>query len=94
MEENEQKSIQELITSINMIPVQSSNIVAMGYNELDKVLRVIFRGGSSYLYYNVEPEIWELLGNSESKGKALNENIVRHKDKYRYVKILNENKEE
>lgn len=88
--------VQELVDSINMYPVQSSNIVAMGYNETNRVLRVIFRGNSSYLYFNVEPEVWQLLMNSESKGRALNESIVRQKEKYKYVKLkqLTESKEE
>ena len=73
-------------TIIQMHPVMSSNIVALGYDETDKVLSVIFKGGSTYLYANVEPEVWNLLANSPSKGKTLNEAIVRQKDKYKYIK--------
>ena len=54
---------------------------------MNKVLRVIFKNNSSYIYTNVEPEVWQIIINSESKGKSLNENIVRHKEKYKYYKL-------
>lgn len=82
-----QEQLSQIVTNIKMTPVISSNIVAIGYDKENKILRVIFKGNSSYLYFNVEEEIYNNLAQSESKGKTLNESVVRHKDKYKYIKI-------
>ena len=50
-------------------------------------MRVIFKNKSSYLYFNVEPEIWDIVSKAQSSGKALNEHIVKHKEKYKYIKL-------
>lgn len=82
-----QEQLSKIVTNIKMTPVISSNIVAIGYDRENKVLRVIFKGNSSYLYFNVEEEVYNNLAQSESKGKTLNESVVRQKDKYKYIKI-------
>lgn len=87
MDFSDQENLQEIIKEIQMFKVYSTNIVALGYDESRKILRVIFKGNSSYLYFNVEPEVWENLKNSESKGRTLSESIVKQKDKYKYIKI-------
>lgn len=81
------EQINEFVKNIQMMKVFSTNLLAIGYDSNRKILRVIFKGNSSYLYFNVEPEIWETLKNSESKGKTLNENVIRHKEKYKYIKL-------
>ena len=80
-------NLEKIIKNIKMYKIASSNITALGYDENNKVLRVIFKNNSSYIYTNVEPEVWQIIINSESKGKSLNENIVRHKEKYKYYKL-------
>ena len=80
-------NLEEIVKNIKMYKIASSNITALGYGENNKVLRVIFKNNSSYIYTNVEPEVWQIIINSESKGKSLNENIVRHKEKYKYYKL-------
>lgn len=80
-------NLEEIVKNIKMYKIASSNITALGYDENNKVLRVIFKNNSSYIYTNVEPEVWHIIINSESKGKSLNENIVRHKEKYKYYKL-------
>lgn len=87
MEEYTIDQIKEIVENIKMFKVFSTNLVALGYDESHKILRVIFKGNSSYLYFNVEPEIWNLLNNSESKGKTLSESVIRQKDKYKYIKL-------
>lgn len=87
MDFSDQENLQEIIKEIQMFKVYSTNIVALGYDESKKILRVIFKGNSSYLYFNVEPEVWENLKNSESKGRTLSESIIKQKDKYKYIKI-------
>lgn len=80
-------NLEEIVKNIKMYKIASSNITALGYDEINKMLRVIFKNNSSYIYTNVEPEVWQIIINSESKGKSLNENIVRHKEKYKYYKL-------
>ena len=87
MDFSDQENLQEIIKEIQMFKVYSTNIVALGYDESRKILRVIFKGNSSYLYFNVEPEVWENLKNSECKGRTLSESIIKQKDKYKYIKI-------
>ena len=81
------EQIKEIVDNIKMQRVFSSNLVAMGYDENKKVLRVIFRGNSSYLYFDVEPEVYNTLMQSESKGRALNESVIRQKERYKYIKL-------
>lgn len=85
--ENSNIDLPTILKDINMYKVASSNISALGYNPKSQVLRVIFNGGSSYLYFNVEPIMWDALAKSQSKGKFLTENITKRKDKYKYLKI-------
>lgn len=91
MEENKElltpEQIKNIVDTTPLIQITSSNIKALGYNEELNVLRVMFKNGSSYIYENVEPHIWESLKMSPSKGKTLNESVVRQKDKYRFTKI-------
>lgn len=87
MEDYTVDQIKEIVQNIKMCRVFSTNLVALGYDESHKILRVIFKGNSSYLYFNVEPEIWNMLNNSESKGKTLSESVIRQKDKYKYIKL-------
>ncbi len=85
--ENSNIDLQSIIKGINMYKVSSSNISALGYNQTTHVLRVIFSNNASYLYFEVEPLIWDALIKSQSKGRFLTENIIRRKDKYKYLKI-------
>lgn len=88
MEELTKEQIDNIVKSIEMCPVYSSNLLAIGYNTEHKVMRVIFKNKTSYIYFNVEPEIYEIISKSNSKGKTLNECVVRNKDKYKYLKLI------
>lgn len=85
--ENSNIDLQTILKDINMYKVASSNIAALGYNPTSQVLRVIFTNNASYLYFGVEPIIWDALTKSQSKGKFLTENITRRRDKYKYLKV-------
>lgn len=87
MENITQEQINEIVKNTQLIPVYSTNIQAIGYNKQQQILRVLFKGGGNYIYFNVEPNIYEQIKTSQSKGKTLNECVVRHKDKYKYLKI-------
>ena len=60
---------------MEMIPVESSNIASIGYE--NEVLRVRFRDGAEYDYDSVTPARHAELMASDSKGKWLNEFIFK-----------------
>ena len=75
---------------IELKPVISNNVSGIGYNESNHLLKVAFKSGkatSMYLYENVEPETYNKIINAESIGKCLNEMVIKHKDKYNYLKL-------
>ncbi len=51
-----------------MIPVQSSNLVAVGYEPASMKLYIQFHDGA-YVYYDVPQHIFEGLMNAASHGK-------------------------
>jgi hypothetical protein len=69
---------------IEMIPVVSSNIESIGYNEGTQILRVKFLNGAIYEYKNVPLIEFEQLNNASSVGSYLNRNIARN---YPYEKV-------
>ncbi len=68
---------------MNMIPVNSSNLVAVGYDKSTQTLRVKFNSGT-YDYYNVPELIFNGLLSAPSKGQYHHEHI---KNSYRFNKI-------
>lgn len=59
-----------------MIPVDSSNVEAFGYVPEDQTLFVDFlakgnQAGSRYVYYEVEPDIYQQFMTAPSKGKFI-----------------------
>ncbi|ELC8418763.1 KTSC domain-containing protein [Clostridium perfringens] len=68
---------------MNMIPVSSSNLVAVDYDSSTATLRVAFHSGV-YDYYNVPQNIFEGLLNASSKGKYHHAFI---KNSYRYSQV-------
>jgi hypothetical protein len=54
-----------------MKPVDSSMITAVGYEELEQLLYVRFKGGSTYEYRYVPVNVYENLMNAESIGSYL-----------------------
>ena len=60
---------------MDMFPVKSSNIDAVGYDGAEAKLRLKFKNGRSYEYYPVPKEVLQGLMNAHSKGKYAHENI-------------------
>jgi hypothetical protein len=50
-------------------PVQSSNILGIGYEPGEQVLAVQFRSGDLYTYSGVPAEVYQDFLGAESKGK-------------------------
>ena len=66
------------------IPVQSSNLAAVGYDESSRTLEVLFCDGSTYHYFDVPESIFQQLLHAESKGK-FHYRHIRHN--FRYARI-------
>jgi hypothetical protein len=53
------------------IPVSSSNIASIGYDQGTQTLEVEFLKGSVYQYFDIPQAIYEEFISAESKGKYL-----------------------
>lgn len=61
-----------------MIPVSSSNIAAIGFDENKNILVIQFNNGKAYEYYGVPPYVFDEFLNSGSKGQYANQNIYKN----------------
>lgn len=69
---------------MNMVPVDSSNLSAVGYDPVSQILRIRFRSGWIYDYYDVPENVYSGLMNAPSKGKYHNACI---KNLFQYRRI-------
>ena len=69
---------------MNRIPVNSSNLVSVGYDPDALTLEVEFKNNSVYQYFDVPEVENQQLMQASSKGTYFNANI---RDRYRYTKI-------
>ena len=69
---------------VEMIPLTSSNIVAIGYSELRKLLFVRYKGGQLYQYVDVEQEVFDNALVAASIGSYIATAI---KGKYSFSKV-------
>lgn len=67
-----------------MLPVSSSNIECIGYNEQDQEVYVRFLNGSVYVYKGVPQHEYENLRDAPSLGSYLHRN---YKNVYPYERI-------
>lgn len=70
--------------SMNMTPVESSNIAAIGHNPQTSILHVQFKGGKTYEYKNVNTELFQQLLTAESIGSFFAKNIKSAPGVYPY----------
>jgi hypothetical protein len=68
-------------------PVNSSQINAIGYAAATKTLQIEFKGGSLYEYANVPPDLFEEFAKAPSIGSFFYKNIKNDPVKYPYVKL-------
>lgn len=66
------------------IPVESSDIVSIGYDAVSQMLEVEFGGGRIYRYRDVEPDVYEKFLKASSFGQYFFAHI---NGRYRYEKI-------
>lgn len=65
---------------MKLTPIESSLILAIGYDKGTQVLEVVLRNELSYEYDGVPPEVYEMFMRAESKGRFFVENV---RDVYR-----------
>lgn len=61
-----------------MIPMGSSvspnpRVREAGYDDVNQIVRVTFRDGTPWAYYNVPPEVWTEFRSADSPGRYINE---------------------
>lgn len=59
------------VDGIQLTPVVSSNVQAIGYNPDEMFLYVQFLNNSIYRYYSVPDDIWALFQTAPSKGQFI-----------------------
>lgn len=69
---------------VDMVPVSSSNVDSVGYNEEQQILYVRFLNGSLYIYKGVNTYEYDGLLNAPSVGSYLHRNI---RNAYPYERI-------
>lgn len=57
--ESSQSSVSQVGTKGQLIPIQSDNVRAAGYNATSMVMTVQFKNGALYEYYGVGDDLWE-----------------------------------
>lgn len=67
-----------------MVPINSSNIEAVDYDEQQHILTIVFHRGSTYLYYDVPKKVYVELLEAPSQGTYHKNNI---KYSYKYKRI-------
>lgn len=69
---------------VDMVPVSSSNVDSVGYNDEQQILYVRFLNGSLYIYKGVSTYEYDGLLNAPSVGSYLHRNI---RNAYPYERI-------
>lgn len=75
------------LTSVALIPCESSNIEAFGYGPKSKSLWVLFKNNVIYKYKDISYDSFIGLLNAESKGKWVNENLRKDEIKFSRFKV-------
>lgn len=59
-------------------PVESSMLAAIGYDPDLKALVVLFNSGKAYQYRDVPPEVYQGLVTASSKGRYMLDHVIDH----------------
>lgn len=71
-----------------LVPVQSSNLLAIGWDSNTSELQVQFVNGRIYSYQTVPEELYMGLVNAPSKGSFFAQTIRSHPELYSPLRIL------
>ena len=70
---------------VEMVYIESSNLQAIGYDEIQQILYIEFKKSGTYQYFGVDKSIYDGFFNADSKGKYFDQTIK--KAGYSYAKI-------
>lgn len=70
-----------------LVPVESSNIAAVGYLNKSEELYIQFSSGVVYCYQNVRETVFANFLEAVSKGAFFDQQIKRHPDVYPFTKV-------
>ncbi len=66
------------------LPVESSDLVAIGYDAKSRTLEIEFKEGRIYQYFDVEPDVYDRFTRTDSYGEYFYAHINKH---YRYKRV-------
>lgn len=69
---------------MKMIDIDSSMLMAVGYDPATQTLRAVFNSGKTYNYFKVPQEVYDQLMDSDSKGGYMRDLII---DQYPYEQV-------
>lgn len=69
---------------MEIIQVTSTNISAVGYNKEKKQLRIVFKNGREFDYYDVPESVFQELVHSDSVGQYANQKIYKEYKQSRF----------
>lgn len=87
MEATNNKSILENALGIKFITCKSSNIELFGFDKSKGDIWILFKRGLIYKYSDQTPEKYQELRRADSKGKWVNENLVKTNAKCQRYRI-------
>lgn len=64
-----------MTTEPEMVPVQSSNIESVGYDQAGRTMHVKFKGSGTYVFEDVSPEAHASLVGADSIGRHFHANV-------------------
>ena len=78
----------KIIMNDKMIEVKSANLAKVGYEDQEKVLKIQFKDGQEYWYFDVPRIVFDDMLKAESVGKFFVKNVKGVK--YQYKKVEKE----
>lgn len=77
--------MEKVIDVIQMLPVESSNVDKIGYDEEKRELHVLFKSGGYYVYEAVAKDVHSGAMAADSVGGYIHKTLVKGKYKFRKV---------
>lgn len=84
--ENNSEIKQVAVNDIPLVPVNSSNILAIGYDEPTERMVVMFPRGAAYVYHPVKKEVHQQIMTASSKGAAF-DSLIKYNKSISFKKI-------
>lgn len=72
---------------MNLTPVESSNIAAIGHSPITLTLTVQFKNGTTYQYECVSASLFDQLIKADSVGSAFHKLIKSQPDKHPFKRV-------